>query len=746
VETSTVAVDLAAGLRLPPVPEPVSWPGGVPGVVPGSDASAVAAECLGDAALAPLLVPMEGGFFVPPGALRPAWRAGYAAAVEAQVAWSVREVRLAQDPAAAQAALLRGLESLPDPDAQADLLRATGRTLAGALEPAGPTAGRLLGARLAAEARVGPASAATLATARDALLTWMDDGGPAASAATRALLAEAPPGVQAVLLLAVAEAHDAPGLGPFARYGEPTPAHMLHRLMEGMGVEDRDATLDALAASGVLTAAATEALRAGRSAAGRLAPWLTHAAGLATEDYARWSEAGGGWGAALGGGLAALGTAEAVGDTVVALGTAGLGVGVSPALARLPTLAKGLMVAGTGLGAYQATLDLQAALTGRDPWSDRPLAPGETLARVIRAGSGVLVTSAGLRLGFQNGRLEALGGADGPRLTASALRDLTSHYAPLEVPNLPAGMQVWVPRRLPVPTRGPAPGPVDPRLVAAAQAQTRPPPAPAAAPLALASGRAGAAEAEQAAASLAGSKAAELMKPHDFGADAPKVRDALKEAARLAARTAYLSGRTQGMTPTQAREAANRAAQAALQPAMKALAEAAALRELETRVQDGRVFNRLAMNPRALAVLEAFEAGRLGAEARAWAVRLAGKSERQVRALMKLEVQAGRATEKKVALTSPVSQVMSVWEMPDGTVVRLKPLGDVRRPGPTLSVELKIDPTRPDADQSGIALKLDSRGRAVPRNLNDAQRPFTLDGVQDRYYSDACMDLGHREL
>ncbi|MCA9549938.1 MAG: hypothetical protein KC933_07880 [Myxococcales bacterium] len=562
--------------------------------------------------------------------------------------------------------------------------------------------------------------------------------------------------MQAALLRAVAEAHDTPSVGPFARFGEPTPGHMLHRLMEGMVPEDRARALDALEGSGVLTEAGAARLRAGRSTAGRLAPWLTHGAHLATEDYARWSQEEGGGLYAFAGGLAVLGTEPLVADTVLTLGSAGAGPWAAKLLAaRFPLTATALGAAGTGLAAYQATVDLQAVLTGQDPYTGKPLGPGETLSRVVRAGSGVLLTATGMIAAFQAGKIgppprDAVGG---PRqATAADLADLTTHYAPVDVPGLPLGMQGWVPRRLPVVARapvspgapGPAPvavGPVGALTEAARLGLPAPPKTPQLAPGAVA-----AAEVEQEAASLAGNVAGELMKPHRFGADEGAVQAALRQSARETAQTTYLTGRTQGMTPKQARNAALRAARDALGPEVARHAEATALRELETRVADGRVFDRAIMDPRARAVLEAFERGQIGAGAKAWAVRLAGKSERQVRALMKLEVQAGRATERAVALTAPKAQTMSVWEMPDGTVVRVKPLGDAGRAGPTLSVEVKVDPGIPDANQSGIAFKLDARGRPVPKNMNEANQPFAVHGDQGAVYNRACMDLGHQSI
>lgn len=109
---------------------------------------------------------------------------------------------------------------------------------------------------------------------------------------------------------------------------------------------------------------------------------------------------------------------------------------------------------------------------------------------------------------------------------------------------------------------------------------------------------------------------------------------------------------------------------------------------------------------------------------------------------MDAEVTAGRATRRDVRLADP-AQLMSIWETSDGGVVRLKPVGDEHRPGPTLSVEMKTNPAKPDRDPADIAFKLDERGRPVPKNPYELQNPTTVRNDQQQTFVDLAMDNGH---
>jgi hypothetical protein len=112
---------------------------------------------------------------------------------------------------------------------------------------------------------------------------------------------------------------------------------------------------------------------------------------------------------------------------------------------------------------------------------------------------------------------------------------------------------------------------------------------------------------------------------------------------------------------------------------------------------------------------------------------------------MAAEVRAGRATVRSVQLGQPKPQTMTVWELDDGSVVRLKPAGDDRRARPTVSGEIKLNPHAADTDQSGIAFKLDGRGRPLPKSRHQlGVRP--RDGAQADTLEKAAMDAGHIEL
>ncbi len=735
--TVTSAVAPSKFARLPtavqmPAPLP-PWPHVTAGFVEGrpGDAAQLAQLYYGDASLAGLLEVVPRGFLVQPGALLPKYRQAHEGAVVAQTAWTTRAFNEAlPNFGAAQRILLEGLRAQPHPEAQTSLLQAavrslgSGRDLSSLLPADGPDTAAILGGLLGTP--LAPAGSVELGVTL--LLDWMAQGDESSSGKTRALLLGLPGPVQAQLLSNLAQHFDESGVLGAAKYGEPTPGHMLQRFFESMVPQDRTETLSGLVTHGVLTEAGGARLQQGRSTAGRLAPMLTWGAHLAVQDYARWANEGSKW-AMLGGGLASLALPETAGETVVTLASVGLGGGLA---ARFPTLATALAVPSTGLASYSTTLNLQAGLTGKDPVSGRTLEPGVTLARLVAGASGVLLTAGGLLMGFRAGRVRY-----SHRPSVTELHRLRLTHQQVQIEGLPRGTTVYVPRGT---YTGAAPARPSPaRLPARAMKQVSASPSK---PV-LAPGAASAAEAENVAASLAGSQVKVLMAPHEFGEMEVAARAALLAQAKLSARTAYLTARGEGATHKKAMKTANFAVKKALPEVTKRLAKEAALLELETRIGDGRIFDRGAMSPVARARLQAFEAGTVGQQAKAWAIRLGKATPRQIRALMDLEVAAGRATRRDVQLSIPKPQVMSVWETPDGTVVRLKPSGDLQRRGPTVSVELKIDSSIPDSGLVGIALKVDGLGRAVPSSSHMLQDPFLSGGEQSGAFTKYGMDAGH---
>jgi hypothetical protein len=90
-------------------------------------------------------------------------------------------------------------------------------------------------------------------------------------------------------------------------------------------------------------------------------------------------------------------------------------------------------------------------------------------------------------------------------------------------------------------------------------------------------------------------------------------------------------------------------------------------------------------------------------------------------------------------------QTQLMYEYTDGTVIRIKPLGDDRRVGlQTYSIEVKINPNTPDNGQVGIAFKVDEYGNAVPKGPQDINNPFPEGTKEANEYVDSIMNSGHR--
>ena len=85
------------------------------------------------------------------------------------------------------------------------------------------------------------------------------------------------------------------------------------------------------------------------------------------------------------------------------------------------------------------------------------------------------------------------------------------------------------------------------------------------------------------------------------------------------------------------------------------------------------------------------------------------------------------------------------YEYPDGTLVRYKAV-DNRRTPPSYSVEVKHTAgPPPDAGPQDVAFKVDSSGRAVPKNPADTNNPFNAD-PEKLSYDDRCMTAVHHSI
>ena len=166
----------------------------------------------------------------------------------------------------------------------------------------------------------------------------------------------------------------------------------------------------------------------------------------------------------------------------------------------------------------------------------------------------------------------------------------------------------------------------------------------------------------------------------------------------------------------------------------------------ERAVQNQTAFDPAKLDAATQAQLADYAAGRSGGAARRLAGELSGKSEAEFQRIMAEEVKQGRATMKSANISGPPAQRMDIYEFADGTVVRHKPLGDSKRPGPAYSIEVKKNPAVPDIGPNSAAFKVDARGNAVPKGPHETQTPYTVGSDQYVEFLQTLMNAGHLSL
>ena len=270
-----------------------------------------------------------------------------------------------------------------------------------------------------------------------------------------------------------------------------------------------------------------------------------------------------------------------------------------------------------------------------------------------------------------------------------------------------------------------------------------PPPAPSTA----------SAAAVQHAKSVAGTEAKKKLKNYVFDpAEQATVDQRVREKAQAAGEQAYDAAIALGKDEKQARNEATRAIQDTARAEAKAEAERAARAAAQQVLTSGTAINPSALDADASAQLSnypssSFAAKRIGPA-------LAGKGEAEFLAFMSSEVSSGNVPTPKVRnISAPPphtgTQPMQIWEYPDGTVVRYKPLGDKERPNPTFSIEVKKNPALPDSGPEDAAFKVDLTGAPVPKKPEEAiANPYSKSSNRDQYdaFDRAVMDAGHRSL
>jgi hypothetical protein len=176
-------------------------------------------------------------------------------------------------------------------------------------------------------------------------------------------------------------------------------------------------------------------------------------------------------------------------------------------------------------------------------------------------------------------------------------------------------------------------------------------------------------------------------------------------------------------------------------------------------IKDGKIIDSAKLKKESQDALTKFQKTppEIGQTAKELAPKLAGKKEKEVLDHMEEEVKAGKCVKSTTTIPGPTpgsAQTMVKYEYPDGTMVRYKPDGDKFRPGPTMSVEVKHTPKKPDGSMNpdkspdDIAFKVDETGAPVPKNPSDVKNPFDKGKDKDRNegYTDRAMSAGHKSL
>ncbi len=210
----------------------------------------------------------------------------------------------------------------------------------------------------------------------------------------------------------------------------------------------------------------------------------------------------------------------------------------------------------------------------------------------------------------------------------------------------------------------------------------------------------------------------------------PEIEQQAKDAGRAAAENGYRE-RRKSADATNARKYASDQAKNAVTAKLATEAPKLAEARADQAISDGSVF-KTTLSPEAKQQLDLFERGQKGGAAKRLAPELAGKPVPELERILDAEVASGNATRTNPEIDDPTDpagvrkQTQPAYQFNDGSLVRIKPMGDEFNPGkPMFSVEVKLPPPG-DAlpKQQGVAFKVDAQGRPVPKGPGDIRNPY----------------------
>ncbi len=235
----------------------------------------------------------------------------------------------------------------------------------------------------------------------------------------------------------------------------------------------------------------------------------------------------------------------------------------------------------------------------------------------------------------------------------------------------------------------------------------------------------------------------------------PDGRARISEAAVTASEGEYQARIRNGQAAKDARKAAGIKANKAAMAAADSEAVDIATRAADQAISDGSVFDLDLLPADAKSQLAAFEGGRVGQAAARLAPELSDKSLPEIVRILDSEVASGHAT-KQVELgrapadpTGTRQQAQGVYTFGDGTLIRTKLEGDRFNAGePMFSIEVKQAPpsdTKPK--QAGVAFKVDSGGRPVPKGKTEIKNPYKGGRYQrqEEIFEDRVLAASHQK-
>lgn len=239
----------------------------------------------------------------------------------------------------------------------------------------------------------------------------------------------------------------------------------------------------------------------------------------------------------------------------------------------------------------------------------------------------------------------------------------------------------------------------------------------------------------------------------DLGSEQARIQAAGEKAYRDTFREEYLKARQAGQTDAEAMQTARRAAAKATQAHVQN--EAVKLAESRARLDVARDANADGIpdafkntDAKAKTDFADFSSGTRGAAGKRLARQLPGKTVPQMEDLLQKAGgtrHPGMPGTFDTVVEGKISYPQVSYTFPDGTLVRIKPHGDVRNGvDPMYSVEMLSSTPATGNPQNSVSFKLDVAGNPVPKGGGDIANPYPpQQQLQRAAYEQELLRFGH---